>query len=97
MMIIAREGSSSFCCLGDTAIGVHSQHDKLIDGEEGEELQVHIEIGETPRASPSVAPFVKHSHPTQRTTSSCRYLAKELDARRYMKLVLHRLIHEVLH
>ena len=56
MMIIAAESSSSLHWLSSTTAGIHTEDDALTDSKE-EKLQFHIELGETPLASPTVASF----------------------------------------
>ena len=50
--------------------GIHTEDDAVTDGEEDAELHFHIELGETPPASPTVATFEAHIFDTYNNLES---------------------------
>ena len=87
-MIFAAKSSSSLYWLSATTTPIHSEDDALTDGKEYN-LQFHIEFGEIPPASSTVAFFEAYISDTNATLSR-RYLARELGVRGYEKLGLRR-------
>ena len=63
------KSSSSLCWLSDFTAGIHCEDDALTDGKE-HNLQFHIEFGETPPASATVAIFEAYIFDTNNNLES---------------------------